>query len=90
MPKGRIQKLFPEKYELEQSLEKDWLDFEKRDTYLIYDEKRNFLQHINQLTKFPRRSLIKFRERRQIKNFRKKIRDVQGNRRCSQRSPEQW
>jgi len=73
MPKGKIQKLYPEKFEIKQSLEKEWHEFEKRDTYLIYDEKSKFFQRINQLTKFPRRSLLKFRERRQIKNFRKNL-----------------
>jgi DNA helicase-4 len=73
MPKGRIQELFPEKNELKQKLENDWQDFLKRDTYLIFEEKRNFFQEINQLTKFPRRSLFKFRERGQIRQFRKNL-----------------
>jgi len=73
MSKGKIQKLFPEKHDLKQSLEREWLDFKKLETYLIYDEKQKFFQSINQLTKFPRRSLLKFRERRQIKNFRKRL-----------------
>jgi len=62
MPKGKIQELYPEKYNLKQKLEKDWKSFLNRDTYLIHDEKRKFFQDINQLTKFPPRSLFKFRE----------------------------
>jgi len=73
MPKGKIQQLFPEKYELKQKLEKDWQNFLIRDIYLIYDEKRKFFQNINQLTKFPRRSFFKFRERGQIRQFRKRM-----------------
>ncbi len=73
MPKGKIQELLPEKYELTQKLENDWKNFLNRDTYLIHDEKRKFFQDINQLTKFPRRSLFKFRERGRIRQFRKKM-----------------
>ena len=73
MPKGKIQELFPEKFELNQKLEKNWQEFLKRDTYLIFNEKRKFFQDINQLTKFPRRSLFKFRERGRIRQFRKKM-----------------
>ncbi|MFX1314066.1 MAG: UvrD-helicase domain-containing protein, partial [Promethearchaeota archaeon] len=73
MPKVKIQDLFPEKYELKQNLEKEWQNFLKRDTYLICEEKRKLFQDINQLTKFPRRSLFKFKERGQIRKFRKKL-----------------
>ncbi|KKN62101.1 hypothetical protein LCGC14_0515430 [marine sediment metagenome] len=73
MTKGKIQELFPEKYELKQRLEKDWQNFLNRNTYLIFNEKRKFFQDINQLTKFPRRSLFKFRKRGRIRKFRKKM-----------------
>jgi len=73
MPKGKIQELFPEKYELKLKLEKNWQDFLKQDIYLIFNEKRKYFQEINQLTKFPRQSLFKFRERGRIRQFRKKM-----------------
>jgi hypothetical protein len=53
MSRGKIEELFPEKYELKQKLEKNWQNFLNLDTYLIHDEKRKFFQVINQLTKFP-------------------------------------
>ena len=76
MAKGMIQDLYPEKYELKQKLEKDWQSFLIKDTYLLYDDKHKFFEEINQLSKFPRRSLFKFRERGKIRQFRKKLRKI--------------
>jgi len=59
MTKGKIQQIFPNKFELEKKLENDWQNFLKRDTYLIFDEKNKFFKEINQLVKFPRRILLK-------------------------------
>ena len=73
MPKGKIQEIFPEKYKLKKTIEENWHTFLEKDTYLIFDEKRKFFKEINQLTKFPRRSLFKFRERGRIRQFRKKL-----------------
>ncbi|MFX1346073.1 MAG: UvrD-helicase domain-containing protein [Promethearchaeota archaeon] len=73
MPKGKIQEFFPEKFELKQKVNEDWQTFLKKDTYLIFDEKRKFFKEINNLTRFPRRSLFKFRERGRIRQFRKKM-----------------
>ena len=55
MPKGKIQQIFPEKYELEKKLENDWQNFLKRDTYLIFEEKNKFFKEINQLVKLIRK-----------------------------------
>ncbi|MHA2399007.1 MAG: UvrD-helicase domain-containing protein [Promethearchaeota archaeon] len=76
MGKGKIQELFPEKYEIQQKLEKDWKDFLKRDTYLIDNEKRKFFQDIYNLNKFPHRSLFKFKERGYIRKFRKELHKI--------------
>ena len=73
MTKGKTQELFPEKYENKQKLDNDWQNFLNRDVYLIHDEKHKFIKGINQLTKFPRRSLFKFKEKGRIRQFRKKI-----------------
>ena len=55
MHKGKIQQIFPEKYELEKKLENDWQNFLKRDTYLIFEEKNKFFKEINQLVKLIRK-----------------------------------
>ena len=55
MPKGKIQQIFPEKYELEKKLENNWQNFLKRDTYLIFYEKNKFFKEINQLVKLIRK-----------------------------------
>ena len=73
MPKGKIQQIFPEKYELEKKQENDWRNFLKRDTYLIFDEKNKFFKEINQLVKFPRRTLFKLKVRGSIRHFRKNL-----------------
>ena len=73
MPRGTIQELFPEKYQLKQKLENDWKLFLDKDTYLVFDEKHKFFQDINLLNKFPRRSFFKFRERGRIRLFRKNM-----------------
>ncbi len=76
MPKGKIQEIYPEKYELKERMEKDWQTFLNNDTYLIFDEKHNMVKNINQLTKFPRQSLFKFRKRRKIRQFIKKTHEL--------------
>lgn len=62
MPRGKIQESFPEKHRLEQKLEKDWQNFLYQNPYLIYEEKHRFLEVLNQLTRFARRSIFKFRK----------------------------
>ena len=47
MTKGKIQELFPEKYENNQKLDNDWQNFLNRDVYLIHDEKHKFFKGIN-------------------------------------------
>ena len=47
MTKGKIQELFPEKYENNQMLDNDWQNFLNRDVYLIHDEKHKFFKGIN-------------------------------------------
>ena len=73
MPKGTIQELFPEKYNLKLKLENDWKLFLNKETYLIFNEKHRLFQDINQLTKFSRRSIFKLRERGRIRLFRKNM-----------------
>jgi len=51
MTKGKIQEIFPEKYELKKKLEKDWQFFIYRDTYLITEEKQKYYKEINKLSK---------------------------------------
>ena len=48
MTKGKIQEIFPEKYELKKKLEKDWQFFIYRDTYLITEEKLSVKISVNQ------------------------------------------
>ncbi|MFW9950206.1 MAG: UvrD-helicase domain-containing protein [Candidatus Thorarchaeota archaeon] len=76
MPKGRIQDLYPDKYKQKLNLENEWQQFIKRNTYLIFNEKNKYLQEINQLTKFPRLSAFKFKERILIRPFKKSLRNL--------------
>jgi len=71
MPKAIIQQEFQEKYENKNKLEKKWQDFLNKDTYLTSDEKRKFFDEINQLTKFPRQTVFRFKIRKVIRKFRK-------------------
>ena len=73
MPKDGSQEIFLEKNKLKNKVEESWQTFLRKDSYLIFDEKRKFYKEINQLTKFPRRSLFKFKERGRIRKFRKKL-----------------
>ena len=73
MPKGKSQEIFLEKTEFEKIFEEKWKDFLGKDSYLIFDKKHKFYKEINQLTKFPHRSLFKFKERGRIRKFRKKL-----------------
>ena len=73
MVKGKIQELFPEKYELKKELEKDLQYFTYKDTYLIFKEKQKFYRDINQITKFPRSSIFNFKIRGGIRRFRKDL-----------------
>ena len=43
MPKGKIRFLLQEKSEDKQKLENDWQNFLEKDTYLIFDDKQQFL-----------------------------------------------
>src|SRR5665648_61676 len=76
MPKANIQEIYPEKYELKKRMERDWQTFLNKDTYLIFVEKHWIFKKINQLTKFPRQSLFKFRKRRKIRQFIKKMHEL--------------
>ena len=76
MPKANIQEILQEKRKLKEILEYDWQSFLKEDTYLIFEEKRKLFKEINQLTKFPRQSLFRFKERGKIKKFRKNMRKL--------------
>jgi len=73
MPKGKIQHIFPEKYELKKKLEENWQSFIFKDTYLTSQRKSKFFKEINQLTKFPRSLIFNFKMWGQIRLFRKKI-----------------
>ena len=76
MPKGKIQEIFPEKFELKKKLEKDWQYFIYRDTYLISKEKQKYFKEINQFAKFPRSSLFNFKIRGGVRRFRKDLHDL--------------
>jgi len=76
MPKGNIQELFPEKFEIKKKLEKDWQFFVYRDTYLLSEEREKYSKEIKQLTKFPRISIFNFKTRGGVKRFRKDLRDL--------------
>ncbi|GAG66305.1 unnamed protein product, partial [marine sediment metagenome] len=76
MSKGKIQGMFPEKYELKKTIEKDWQTFLKKNTYLIFDEKRKNFKEINQLAKFPRQTIFNFKIRKVIRKFRKVLRSL--------------
>jgi DNA helicase-4 len=67
MPKGKIQQILQEKLELKQKIENDWQTFLKKDTYLIFDEKQQFLETIKQTSKIPRISWFYFRTRKKLK-----------------------
>ncbi|TFF87416.1 MAG: hypothetical protein EU548_10340 [Promethearchaeota archaeon] len=79
MPRDKIQELFPEKFGLKQKLEEDWQNFLNQDTYLIYDEKRRFIEEFDQLTKFPRLSIFKFRKWLKIRQFKKSLQQLKKN-----------
>ena len=74
MPKGKIQSIFPEKFELYKKLENDWQNFLSKDTYLIFDKKQKFLEEIKRITKFPRkiRKQIK-KSKKELKNWREDV-----------------
>ncbi len=74
MPKGKIQEIFPEKFELYKKLENVWQDFLTKDTYLIFDDKQKFLEEIKQISKFPRkiRKQIK-KNKKELKNWRQDV-----------------
>jgi len=62
MSKGKIQGMFPEKYELKKTIEKDWQTFLKKNTYLIFDE--------------TRQTIFNFKIRKVIRKFRKVLRSL--------------
>jgi len=76
MPKGNIQEVFPEKFELKKKLEKNWQFFVNRDTYLLSEEREKYSKEIKQVNKFPRISIFNFKVRGGVKRFRKDLRDL--------------
>ena len=69
MPKGKIRFLLQEKSEDKQKLENDWQNFLEKDTYLIFDDKEQFLGTLKQNSKIPRISWFCFKARKKFKKI---------------------
>ena len=67
MSKGNIQEIYREKLEHKKKIEDDWQGFLKKDTYLIFDEKQQFIDTINQSARIPRISWFYFKTRKKLK-----------------------
>jgi DNA helicase-4 len=69
MPKGKIRDLYQEKLEQREKVEEEWQEFLEKDTYLIFNEKQQFCDRINQTAKFPRISWFYFKVRNKVKDI---------------------
>ena len=69
MPKGNIREIYREKLEHKKKIEDDLQGFLKKDTYLIFDEKQQFIDTINQSVRIPRISWFYFKTRKKLKIF---------------------
>ena len=67
MTKGNIREIYREKLEHKKKVEDDWQSFLKKDTYLIFDEKQQFIDTINQSARIPRISWFYFKTRKKLK-----------------------
>jgi len=54
MPKRKIQQVFQEKNELKKKWENSRHNFLKKETYLIFNEKDQFITELDCLFKYPR------------------------------------
>ena len=70
MPKRKIQQVFQEKNELKKKWENSWHNFLKKETYLTFNEKDQFITELDHLLKYPRvywfllKSFLKVRKRK--------------------------
>jgi len=76
MPKGKIHLILKEKYELKNKLTSDWKSFVKKDTYLTYDEKEQFLERLKIASKYPRIFWFYFKKRRIVKQNKHDLRNL--------------
>lgn len=67
MTKGNIREIYREKLEHKKKIEDSWQGFLKKDTYLIFDEKQQFIDTINQSARIPRISWFYFKTRKKLK-----------------------
>jgi len=77
MSKGKIQEIYQEKLENKKKIENDWQDFLKKDTYLIFDKKRNFIDTIDKSARIPHISWFYFKTRKKLKGIQKDLKGLE-------------
>ncbi|MBA7635586.1 hypothetical protein ES703_43190 [subsurface metagenome] len=80
MPKRKIQQVFQEKNKLKKKWENGWHNFLKKETYLIFNEKDQFITELDYLLKYPRiywfhlKSFLKVRkQKKELRYAKRKI-----------------
>ncbi|TKJ18272.1 MAG: hypothetical protein CEE42_16635, partial [Promethearchaeota archaeon Loki_b31] len=74
MPKRKIQQVFLEKNELKKKWENSWHNFLKKETYLTFNEKDQFITELDYLLKYPRINLFHLKPFLKIRKHKKELR----------------
>ena len=74
MPKRKIQQIFQEKNELKKKWENSWHNFLKKETYLTFNEKDQFITELGCLIKYSRINLFHLKPFLKIRKHKKELR----------------
>ncbi|MBA7580675.1 hypothetical protein ES708_22569 [subsurface metagenome] len=74
MPKRKIQQVFQEKNELKKKWENSWHNFLKKETYLTFNEKDQFITELGCLIKYSRINLFHLKPFLKIRKHKKELR----------------